>query len=60
MPRPTMIFATLMLIAAGSSLAQTPSDPEEEKIAKRAEKPDSWFLEQVGGCIPAPEGETRH
>jgi acetyl esterase len=49
MPRRSMTFAMLILVAAGSSLAQTTADPAERQIDELAAKPDSWVLEQVGG-----------
>lgn len=57
MPRP-MTFATLILLAAGSSLAQTTVDSEERAIVELAARPDSWFLEQVGGKRIVLDGQT--
>ncbi len=58
MPRRSMIFATLILVAAGSSLAQRTADPEEREITELAAKPDSWVLEQVGGKRIVLDGQT--
>ena len=58
MPRHAMMFATLILVAAGSSLAQADADPEEREIAELAAKPDSWVLEQVGGKRVVLDGQT--
>jgi acetyl esterase len=53
-----MMFATLILVAAGASLAQADVDPADREIAELAAKPDSWILEQVGGKRVVLDGQT--
>jgi acetyl esterase len=49
------IFATALLLATSASLAHTISESE---VADLAAKPDSWFLEQVGGKRIVLDGQT--
>lgn len=58
MPSRSTIFATLIVIGAGSALAQTTADPREREIAELAARPDSWVLEQVGGKRIVLDGQT--
>ena len=55
MPLRSKLFATLMLLAAGTSFAHGPG---EDEIAELATKPDSWVLEQVGGKRIELGGQT--
>jgi hypothetical protein len=55
MPSRSTIFATTLLWAASAALAHTIS---EKEVADLAAKPDSWFLEMVGGKRIVLDGQT--
>jgi acetyl esterase len=53
-----LVFAALSLTVASAALAQIANDPKEQAVIDTAAKPDSWFLEQVGGKRTMLDGQT--
>lgn len=54
----SLLFVALSVSAAGAALAQIENDPQEREVIETAAKPDSWFVEQVGGKSIALDGQT--
>jgi acetyl esterase len=54
----SLLLAALPLIVAGAAIAQIPNDPKEQAVIDTAAKPDSWFLEQIGGKRIVIDGQT--
>lgn len=47
-----------VLLASAAGAAQIENDPKEKEVIETAAKPDSWFLDQLGGKRIELDGQT--